>query len=130
MRYYRKRVHQQSRILQHCTDFAGQKPVVIVPLWIAKVIAAVGDRLYRLMGKKNYLLSNDAVFLSNCFKELNYNKALLELRWRPRPIRETVCAALEWNAVQDRASQQGTRVVLHPVTACRKTRTPGMQSMR
>lgn len=87
--------------LEIATEIAGQKSLIIAPYWLARVIAAVGERLYRLLGKKDYLLSSDAAFLANCFRELDNSKARAELHWRPRPVRETIRDALAWYAGQD-----------------------------
>ncbi len=78
------------------TDLAGQKPLKIVPQWVAYIIAGVVETYYKLTGKKDYIISTDAVYLSNCFKELDSTKARTELGWSPRPMKETVADAVEW----------------------------------
>jgi len=83
------------------TELSGQPPLKVVPLWLAGVVASVAECIFKLTGRKDYLLSRDAVFLSNCFKELDNGKARRELHWNPRPIRETIQDALAWYAEHD-----------------------------
>jgi len=46
--------------------------------------------------QKDFLLSTDAVFLSNVFQEMDNGKARRELHWQPRPVRETISDAVAW----------------------------------
>lgn len=74
----------------------GAKPPKIIPHWVAETIANVAEPIYKLMGKKDYLLSRDAVFLSGAFKQMDHSKASRELGWTPRPVAETVRDAVRW----------------------------------
>lgn len=74
----------------------GNPPPRIVPLPIAHVVAAISERICKLLGKRDYIISSDAVFLSNVFGELDNSKARRELHWTPRPLRQTVADTLDW----------------------------------
>ena len=81
----------------------GQKPPKIIPHWVAEAIVAMVEPIYKLTGKKDYLLSKDAVFLSDAFKEMDNSKARRELHWKPRPVAETVRDAVQWFAAHESA---------------------------
>jgi dihydroflavonol-4-reductase len=49
-----------------------------------------------MLRRKDYLVSTDAVFLSNAFQRMDNSKARRELGWHPRPIAETVRDAVAW----------------------------------
>lgn len=74
----------------------GQPPIKIIPLWVARVAAAVGEAIMKLLRRKDYLISKDAVFLSNVFQAMDNSKARTELHWQPRPLEETVRDAVQW----------------------------------
>jgi dihydroflavonol-4-reductase len=78
--------------------YCGNKPPGVIPLPVAYASAWVMERIYKLLGRKDYLVRTDAVFLSNVFRELDNSKARNELHWNPRPIAETVRDAMEWYA--------------------------------
>jgi dihydroflavonol-4-reductase len=78
------------------TGLRGTKPPKLIPLWLAHGMAWVTERIFRLLGRKDYLVSADMVFLSDAFKELDNSKARNELHWNPRPIAETIRDALAW----------------------------------
>ena len=80
------------------TDITGEKLPKAIPQWFAYLVAGLAEFFFKLLGKKDYMLSTDAVFLSNCFKELDSSKARNELGWQPRPLKETVAAAVAWFA--------------------------------
>ncbi len=80
------------------TSYRGSKPPKLLPLWFAHGVAWMAERIFKLIGRKDYLLSTDAVFLSNAFKELDNSKAKQELNWKPRPIEETIRDAVDWYA--------------------------------
>ena len=83
-------------------ELAGVKPPMVLPYGLAYGIAWIAERVYRLVGKRDYLLSTNAVFMSDCFKELDNSKARRELHWQPRPIRETITDALAWFSANDK----------------------------
>jgi dihydroflavonol-4-reductase len=76
----------------------GHKPPRLIPLQVAYAIAWIAERVFKLLGKTDYLLRTDAVYLSNVFKEMDNSKARRELHWNPRPIVETVKDAVDWYA--------------------------------
>lgn len=81
----------------------GKKPVYIIPRSVAYGIAWLAESLLKLFHKKDYLISTDAVYLSNVFQEMDNSKAKKELRWEPRPISETVRDAVAWYAQHNQA---------------------------
>lgn len=81
-------------------EIAGVGTPRVIPYWLAYGAAWVAERIYRLLGRQDYLASTDAVFMSDCFKELDSSKARTELHWQPRPIRETLADALAWFSAQ------------------------------
>lgn len=76
----------------------GSKPVYVIPRSLAYAIAWVAERILKGLGKKDFLISTDAVFLSNVFQQMDNSKARRELDWQPRPIRETIADAVKWYA--------------------------------
>lgn len=78
------------------TSLCGNKPPRVIPLGVAYVLATVAEFFYKLLGKKDYLLRKDAVYLSDAFGEMDNSKARRELHWNPRPIRETIQDAMAW----------------------------------
>lgn len=80
----------------------GTKPPKYIPLKLAYAIAWVVERIFKLMGRKDYLVSTDAVFLSDAFKALDNGKARRELGWEPRPVTETIKDALAWYAENEK----------------------------
>jgi len=74
----------------------GVPPIKFIPLWLAWAIAWPVERIFKLLGRKDYLLSTDAVFLSDVFREMDNSKARRELHWQPRPVAETVRDAVAW----------------------------------
>ncbi len=76
----------------------GHRPPRMIPRWFAYAVAWCAERVFRLLGRRDYLLSTDAVFLSNAFREMDNSKARRELHWQPRPFAETVADAAAWYA--------------------------------
>jgi len=74
----------------------GNPPPKLISLKVAYAIAWITERVLKLMGKKDFIMSTDAVFLSNAFKQLDNSKARRELGWNPRPVKETVRDAVAW----------------------------------
>lgn len=84
----------------HC----GIRPPRMIPHAAAYVLAWISEKLCKALGRKDYVLNTDAVFLSNVFRELDNSKARGELHWQPRPIKETLSDALTWYAQHDKAT--------------------------
>jgi dihydroflavonol-4-reductase len=76
----------------------GNKPPRLIPLPMAYAMAWIFERLFKLLGKKDYLLRADAVYLSRVFQAMDNSKARRELHWNPRPVSETVRDAVAWYA--------------------------------
>jgi dihydroflavonol-4-reductase len=83
------------------TAQAGQPSPKLISYRIAYAIAWVAERLMKLTGRKNYLVSTDAITLSNIFRELDNGKARRELGWSPRPLAETVRDTIDWFAARE-----------------------------
>jgi len=86
------------------TRLRGSKPPKLIPLGLAHAGAWVTERIFKLLGRKDYLLRADAVFLSDAFKELDNSKARNELHWHPRPIEETLRDALAWYEQREKSA--------------------------
>ncbi|HET8881226.1 MAG TPA: NAD-dependent epimerase/dehydratase family protein [Solimonas sp.] len=82
----------------------GHPPPKLIPLRTAYAIAWVAERALKLFGRKDFLISTDAVFLSNVFQRMDNGKARRELGWNPRPIAETVRDAVAWYAAHAQKS--------------------------
>ena len=78
------------------TDAGGVPPIKMIPPWIAYAIAWPTERVFKLLGRKDYVVSTAAVFLSQVFREMDNGKARRELHWQPRPTAETVRDAVAW----------------------------------
>lgn len=83
------------------TEIGGVKPPVFLPQWLAYGVAWIGERINKLLGRRDQLLSTDSVFMSNCFKALDNSKARNELHWEPRPLEQTVADAMAWFAARE-----------------------------
>jgi dihydroflavonol-4-reductase len=82
------------------TAQAGQPPPKLIPYKLAYAIAWAAEKFMKLTGRKDYLVSTDAITLSNIFRELDNGKARRELGWSPRPLAETVRDTIAWFAAQ------------------------------
>lgn len=76
----------------------GNPPPRVIPYRVAYGVAWLAEKVFKLLRRKDYLLSTDAVYLSNVFQQLDNSKARTELHWNPRPIAETVRDAVAWFA--------------------------------
>jgi dihydroflavonol-4-reductase len=74
----------------------GSEPPKLMSMRTAGVIATIGEAVQKLLGRKDYMLRRDAVFMSNCFGPMDNSKARRDLGWNPRPIAETVRDAVAW----------------------------------
>ena len=84
------------------TRLRGLKPIKLIPLKVGYAIAWIVERVFKLLGRKDYLVSTAAVYLSNVFQHLDNGKARRELHWHPRPIEETVKDAVAWYAEHEK----------------------------
>ena len=83
------------------TAQTGQRPPKFMPYKLAYGIAWTAERMGKLMGRTDTMLTSDAVYLSNVFREMDNSKALRELGWTPRPIAETVHDAVAWFSARE-----------------------------
>lgn len=74
----------------------GHSGIHIIPRSLAYGIAWLAESVLKLLGKKDFIISTDAVYLSNVFQQMDNSKAKRELHWNPRPIQDTVKDAVAW----------------------------------
>lgn len=84
----------------------GQPVPKVMPYRLAYAIAWTIERVMKLLGRKDSIISTDAMYLSKVFRELDASKARNELGWSPRPIRKTVKDAVEWFAAREQAGTE------------------------
>lgn len=82
----------------------GQAMPKLIPYRAAYGIAWIAERVLRLLRKKDNVVSTDAIYLSNVFREMDNGKARRELGWTPRPLSETIRDAVEWFAARERGA--------------------------
>jgi dihydroflavonol-4-reductase len=87
----------------HALAIAGrdQATPMLIPYRTAYAIAWGVERVMKLLRRKDYVVSTDAIFLSNVFRGMDSSKARRELGWRPRPISKTVRDAVNWFVAHD-----------------------------
>ena len=73
----------------------------LIPYRVAYRIAWVAERVMKLLRRKDYVVSTDAIYLSDVFREMDNGKARRELYWSPRPLSETVRDAVDWFASRE-----------------------------
>jgi dihydroflavonol-4-reductase len=79
----------------------GNPPPQVIPLQMAYAVAWIAERVLKILGRKDFLVRTDAVFLSNVFQRLDNGKTRRELGWSPRPIAESVRDAVAWYAQRE-----------------------------
>ena len=84
----------------------GVEPPKLIPMWVAYIVAGIMEFFLKLFRRKDYMISTNAVFLSNAFKAMDHSKARNELGWNPRPIKETIEDALAWYAQREKETQR------------------------
>ncbi|MFT3965614.1 MAG: NAD-dependent epimerase/dehydratase family protein [Sphingobium sp.] len=94
--------------LVHARDFYAMavaelgKPMPrLIAYRAAYAIAWIAERFLRLARRKDYLVSTDAVYLSDIFREMSHEKARRDLGWTPRPLAETVRDTVRWFAARE-----------------------------
>jgi dihydroflavonol-4-reductase len=78
-----------------------------LPHTAAYASAWIGERVLKLLRRKDYFIRTDSVFLSVAFGELDSGKARRELHWKPRPWAETVKDSIAWFAKRKESTQIG-----------------------
>lgn len=84
----------------------GNPPPRFVPLAAAHAISWVGERVLKLLGRKDHLILTDAVFLSNVFQRMDNSKARRDLGWEPRPVAESIRDAVAWFAQREKGKRR------------------------
>jgi dihydroflavonol-4-reductase len=79
----------------------GKPMPKFMPYRVALALGWVTEKIMKLMGRKDFIVSADAIILSNIFRELDSGKARKELHWTPRPLQETVRDAIAWFGAQE-----------------------------
>lgn len=74
----------------------GFPPPRVLPLKLVWGVVWLVECVMKLLRRKDYLTSTDAVYLSRVFQEMDHSKASRDLGWQPRPIAETVHDAVAW----------------------------------
>ncbi len=87
------------------TKECGVPPPKVIPHWVAFTVAWIFERVCKLLGKKDYIVSTDAVFLGDVFKQMDNSKARRELHWNPRPVVETIRDAIAWFAQREQTKK-------------------------
>jgi dihydroflavonol-4-reductase len=80
----------------------GQPPPKFIPYKLSYAIAWATERLMKLAGRKDYVISTNAIFLANVFREMDSAKARTDLDWRPRSLAQTVRDSVDWFAMRAR----------------------------
>lgn len=80
----------------------GNKPPKLIPYGLAYAVAWIAESIFKLTGRKDYILSTSAVYLSKAFRPMDNSKARKELHWNPRPVAETVRDAVAWFAQHEK----------------------------
>lgn len=94
---------ENRRFFTMAAAYGDRPPPRIIPYRAAFAFARVAETFLKLTRRKDFMVSTDAVYLSNVFRELDSSKARRELGWNPRPIEQTVREAIDWFAVRERA---------------------------
>lgn len=74
----------------------GHRPIRVIPHSVAYGVAWIAESALKLLRRKDFIVSTNAVFLSSAFKKMDNSKARNDLHWNPRPIAETVKDAVAW----------------------------------
>ena len=76
----------------------GNPPPRFIPYKVGFAMAWATERVMKMLRRSDYILSTEAMYLSNVFGELDNGKARRELGWNPRPLHATVKDAVDWFA--------------------------------
>jgi dihydroflavonol-4-reductase len=87
----------------------GQAMPRLIPYQVAYAIAAVSEAVGNVLRRKDQLVTKDAMYLANVFRELDNGKARRELKWQPRPLSETIRDAVEWFAAREASTRSPRR---------------------
>lgn len=70
----------------------------LIPYRIAYGVAWIAERAMHMLRRTDSVISTDAIFLANVFREMDSGKARRDLEWAPRSLHETVRDAVDWFA--------------------------------
>lgn len=70
-------------------------PRLVCPLWLARIGAPIVTTVDRLIGRRP-LYTSVSLDILRSHRIINYQKAMLELDYHPRPFRETIIDTLRW----------------------------------
>ena len=76
-------------------DQGGARPPKRIPLWLAYALGFVADGVSRITGRDSQL-SVESVRLSHIMNDMSAAKARRELGWQPRPVEQSVRAAVDF----------------------------------
>jgi dihydroflavonol-4-reductase len=85
----------------------GHAPPIVLPLSVAYAAAWLGESLLKLLRRRDYFVSRDAVFLSIAFGEMDSSKARRELHWKTRPTSQTIQDSIEWFSERNKIASIG-----------------------
>ncbi len=80
------------------TALRGLPPPRFIPYRVAYGMAWMAERFLKLAGRKDFMVSADAIYLSNVFRQLDNGKARRELGWNPRRLSATIRDTIDWFA--------------------------------
>lgn len=80
-------------------DQGGVAPPRKIPLWLAYAAGFVADGIARISGRDNQL-SVESVRLSHIMNDMSAAKARRELGWAPRPVEQSIRAAVNFYKAQ------------------------------
>ena len=72
----------------------------VIPYTVAYAMAWMTEKVLKGIGRKDFVVNADALFLANIFGPMDHSKARRDLDWHPRPLTETVRDAIDWFAAQ------------------------------
>ena len=70
----------------------------VIPYKFAYAMAWMTERMLKGIGRKDFVVSTDALYLANVFGAMDHAKARRDLGWHPRPLAETVKDTIDWFA--------------------------------
>ena len=85
-------------LAQQVEEVTRQKVAHIAfPMWLARTGTPIAGSISRLSGKKQ-LYSSQSLYTLRHHQNISYAKAIIELDYHPRPIRDTIKDTFDWFA--------------------------------
>ncbi len=95
-----------KEIARWVQEFSGVRPpLLIVPLWIAKIVAPWVAWYSRLLGIRP-LVTPEAIQIVDCHQKILTDKAAVELGFQARPLKETISDTVNWLQNHEQAKVQ------------------------